>query len=481
MKTAQKLALLLSLVAIAHSYAAESSNKTKRSETIDCSHFRGVQNRIVFVDNRHHGAGDGSCAHPFPTLEEAELHSQPGQCIYVMATGHPYRGSVGIGRGAVIALKPNQCCVSSGCTLKIGDKEIPALTPGHIAEICVGGAGPTTGILMSNCNQVAGFLFNGTAAGSEPGSMGPLVGIGSVSFEGTGRHCSIANNQFQHLDHGVRLPIQPCSDLDLLSNRFSSIRDTHVDLQTAECITVTIRNNSFEGEALHYVCCDPTPLADPERELNRGGQSVPLSKEERIGMGEPSFFSDGATLCIEKNKFIGHADEAFFAQGAKQLDFRQNHISGGVKIGFEGIQYTRGESTLCIEDNEFDVIERNICSLGNVNATVRRNIFRGGSYGFGIFTFTGGGIAASIDSNTFENQSGNGFCMDLLDPRFPSCLRLLNNKSHKPFAHNNWDNHSTLFQVAAQSSDHLTTLNHGTTCAVDGEVSFVPRCLRCAE
>ncbi len=80
--------------------------------------------RFLFVNNTA-SSGDGSFEKPFASLKEAEIHSEPGDVIYVFpGDGTPRLMDEGI------VLKENQILASSGAPLSVNKVEIPAFTPG---------------------------------------------------------------------------------------------------------------------------------------------------------------------------------------------------------------------------------------------------------------------------------------------------------------------------------------------------------------
>jgi hypothetical protein len=58
-----------------------------------------VSARVIYVDNRVTGAGQGSAERPFATITDAARHSVPNDIIYVMETAQPYVESVVLQRG----------------------------------------------------------------------------------------------------------------------------------------------------------------------------------------------------------------------------------------------------------------------------------------------------------------------------------------------------------------------------------------------
>lgn len=82
--------------------------------------------RILFVNNLATADGDGSFARPFASLKAAEIHSAPGDVIYVFPGD---RTSKNMDEG--IILKDKQVLASSGADLALNDVIIPAQTPGN--------------------------------------------------------------------------------------------------------------------------------------------------------------------------------------------------------------------------------------------------------------------------------------------------------------------------------------------------------------
>jgi hypothetical protein len=80
--------------------------------------------RILFVNNLATLPGNGSFERPFRSLKDAELHSRPGDVIYVFPGDKTARN---MDQG--IVLKDKQILASSGADLTLNDITIPAQTP----------------------------------------------------------------------------------------------------------------------------------------------------------------------------------------------------------------------------------------------------------------------------------------------------------------------------------------------------------------
>lgn len=85
---------------------------------------------ILFVNNMFEGQGAGTFEAPFSSLKEAEVHSSPGDVIYVYPGDEtPHNMDEGI------VLKEDQILASSGAPLEIEDMIIPPMTPGKYPVI----------------------------------------------------------------------------------------------------------------------------------------------------------------------------------------------------------------------------------------------------------------------------------------------------------------------------------------------------------
>ncbi len=117
-----------------------------RNEIIPIQHVKKTKDPLVdgdddpvrffFVNNLATLPGDGSFERPFASLKEAEMHSAPGDVIYIFPGDNTAKN---MDQG--IILKDKQVLASSGAPLALNDVIIPAQTPDifpHLTNINLG-------------------------------------------------------------------------------------------------------------------------------------------------------------------------------------------------------------------------------------------------------------------------------------------------------------------------------------------------------
>lgn len=98
--------------------------QVKQMSPIPLRNKENEEINVVFVDNSSDSSGNGTIAHPFRSLKEAETYSKPGDIIYVFPGKNT---SENMDEG--IQLKENQILASSGMPLDVEGIQIPPLTP----------------------------------------------------------------------------------------------------------------------------------------------------------------------------------------------------------------------------------------------------------------------------------------------------------------------------------------------------------------
>lgn len=400
--------------------------------------------------------GNGTFECPYPTLIDAENGSCPGDIIYVL-----YGDGTSRGMDEGIILQQNQRLISSAVPFCLCDFCIPACTPWCkplIQNFTRQDAnGFFFGAMLADCNEVAGFFFDG----EEMGSTSSITSYSANSF--TLRDNEAIDSRFflfaiTDIECGA---INICNnktnniDGDVYSFEDSSMRNScfqfhqNVSRNTGNvvlnfnmdainnsqiCLSCNHASDAFAAlviaadEQIHSSCISFT-----DNSMNFGEVGVvlatPIFQNSSIAFagntfwdlsaglfwtGEPSLFAN-STFCVTNNYFTAMQAGVFFNMDSmdlvnSSLAFNCNRfIDQDVAIRLEDLALD-GRSSIDIECNTFQFEEAAFGMLGAQLTSGSEIVFSNNSLNLLEFAFSiidGGSTGGSIEiENNFANEIG---------------------------------------------------------------------------